>query len=119
MKSIRFSSTLALALLACVGFAQKTPEPQAAAIPPVPPIHGKGESIIIHKNGDGKEKLTIVVDGDNVTINGKPAKDFKDGDVEVIASSWSDVIAYAPIPTGVPRCLTAPLISKAMMQCLA
>lgn len=87
MKAIRFSSTLVLALLTCAGFAQTTsPKPPAPAIAPVPPVPGKGESIIIHKNGDSKEKMTIVIDGDNVTINGKPAKDFKNGDVEVIRS---------------------------------
>lgn len=100
MKSIRFSSTLALALIACASFAQKTPEPPASVIAPVPPMHGKGESIIIHKNGDSKEKLTIVVDGDNVTINGKPAKDFKDGDVQIMRNHGSDVTAFAPIPGG-------------------
>ncbi len=97
MKPIRFSSTLALALITCVGFAQKTPEPPAPAIAPVPPIHGKGESIIIHKNGDSKEKLTIVVDGDNVTINGKPAGDFKKGDVEIIRGD-NDVLIHPPMP---------------------
>jgi len=102
MKSIRFSSTLVLALIACASFAQKTPEPPASAIAPVPPIHGKGESIIIHKNGDTKEKLTIVVDGDSVTINGKPAKDFNNGDVQIIRNHnhGSDIIAFAPIPGG-------------------
>jgi len=97
MKSIRFSFSLALALIACASFAQKTPPPPPA-IAPVPPAHGKGESIIIHKDGDSKEKLTIVVDGDNVTINGKPAKDFKNGDVEVIQHSGWDADAFAMTP---------------------
>lgn len=47
--------------------------------------------IVIRKKGDGKaEKMTIVVDGDQVTINGKPVQDykgggefFKDGDIDV------------------------------------
>jgi serine protease Do len=104
MKSIRFSSTLALVLISCIGFAQNTPEPPAPAIAPVPPIHGKGESIIIHKNGDSKEKLTIVIDGDNITINGKPAKDFKNGDVEVIRNRGWDPGSYALIsPNGGPK----------------
>ena len=97
MKSIRFSFSLALALIACASFAQKTPPPPPA-IAPVPPAHGKGESIIIHKDGDSKEKLTIVVDGDNVTINGKPAKDFKNGDVEVIQHSGWNADAFAMTP---------------------
>ena len=39
------------------------------------------KQIIIHKK-DG-DKATIVIDGDKVTINGKPADEWKDGDVEV------------------------------------
>src|SRR5947209_10732814 len=103
MKSIRFSSTLALVLVTFFVFAQTTPPPPPPPIAPAPPMHGKGESIIIHKNGDSKEKLTIVVDGDNITINGKPAKDFKNGDVEVIHNG-SDPGAFALIsPNGGPK----------------
>lgn len=40
------------------------------------------EQIIIKKKGDKKEKTTIVIDGDNVTINGKPASEYK-GDISV------------------------------------
>lgn len=32
------------------------------------------------------EKATIVIDGDKITINGKPAEEWKDGDVEVFNS---------------------------------
>jgi serine protease Do len=32
------------------------------------------EEIIIRKKGNKKEKLTIVVDGDNITVNGKPVE---------------------------------------------
>ncbi|TKK64639.1 PDZ domain-containing protein [Ilyomonas limi] len=93
MKKLRFSSALLLAFIACAGFAQTAPIPPAA---PIPPIHDKGESIIIHKNGDNKEKLTIVVDGDNITINGKSAKDFKDGDVQVIRRDRDFVMPAVP-----------------------
>jgi serine protease Do len=44
----------------------------------------KSESITIRKKGDSKEKLTIVVDGDNITVNGKPLEDLKDTDVEIL-----------------------------------
>lgn len=44
---------------------------------------GKEEHIIIRKKGNGSEKLTIVVDGENVTVNGKPLAEFKDDSVEV------------------------------------
>lgn len=42
----------------------------------------KEEKVIIKKRGDKTEKTTIVIDGDNVTINGKPASEYK-GDVSV------------------------------------
>jgi serine protease Do len=48
----------------------------------------KNQSITIVRTGDGdsSEKMTIVVDGDKVTINGKPAEDYKGGDIRVITS---------------------------------
>lgn len=95
MKHVRFSATIVLAFIACAGFAQITPTTPVA---PVPPANDKGENIIIHKNGDSKEKLTIVIDGDNVTINGKPAKDFKDGDVQVMRGNDVLMPAFPPFP---------------------
>ncbi len=44
----------------------------------------KDESITIRKKADSKEKMTIVIDGDNITVNGKPLSDLKDGDVEIL-----------------------------------
>jgi len=44
----------------------------------------KGEDIIIHKKGDSKDKLTIVIDGDKVTLNGKPVDEYKSDDVDII-----------------------------------
>jgi len=38
---------------------------------------GKKRIVISKKKNGRVEKMVIVVDGDNVTINGKPAKDFK------------------------------------------
>lgn len=53
----------------------------------------KEESITIRKKGDGKEKLTIVVDGDNVTVNGKPIDEMKDADIEILRNkSMSDIL---------------------------
>ena len=37
----------------------------------------KQESITIRKKTDSKEKVTIVIDGDNITVNGKPVEDMK------------------------------------------
>lgn len=35
------------------------------------------KEIIIREKGDGKEKMTIVVDGDEVTVNGKPLSEYE------------------------------------------
>ena len=47
------------------------------------PLKEKKESITIRKKADDKEKVTIVIDGDNITVNGKPLDDLKDEDIEV------------------------------------
>lgn len=44
----------------------------------------KEESITIRKKGDSKEKMTIVIDGENITVNGKPLEEMKDGEIEVL-----------------------------------
>jgi serine protease Do len=44
----------------------------------------KEQSITIRKKGDNKEKLTIVIDGDNITLNGKPLEEMKDADIQVL-----------------------------------
>ncbi len=43
----------------------------------------KTQEIVIRKKGDKTEKMTIVVDGDNVTVNGKPVDEFKNDNVTV------------------------------------
>lgn len=49
-----------------------------------PATKEKQESITIRKKGDSKEKMTIVIDGDNITVNGKPIEDMKSEDIEVL-----------------------------------
>jgi serine protease Do len=44
----------------------------------------KEESITIRKKSDKDEKMTIVIDGDKITINGKAMEDMKDGDIEIL-----------------------------------
>jgi serine protease Do len=64
------------------------------------------ETVIIRKNKDSKEKTTVVIDGDNVTVNGKPLSEYKGSDVEVsrglrelraLNGTYSRI---APIPRG-------------------
>lgn len=57
----------------------------------------KQKDIIIRKKGESKEKTTIVIDGDKVTINGKPAEDYKDDDIEIMKD---DGLFMAPMPPG-------------------
>jgi serine protease Do len=41
------------------------------------------ETIVITKKGDSKDKVTVEINGDKVTVNGKPIEDLKDGDITV------------------------------------
>jgi len=68
--------------------------------------HKKDESITIHKNGDSKEKLTIVVDGDKITINGKPMSEFKDGSVKIVTDEMNDVFPRIARGFQSPRAIT-------------
>ncbi len=66
------------------------------------------QRIIIHKKDSTKEKITVVIDGDNVTVNGKPVDDFVSDDVEITKHDIDDVhykyyigddmAAIAPMP---------------------
>src|SRR3954467_1009508 len=70
-------TTLASIVLATSAMAQDQKE-KAAKAP-----KEKTQEIVIRKKGDKGEKMTIVVDGDNVTINGKPVDEFKNNDVTI------------------------------------
>src|SRR5690606_9189837 len=43
----------------------------------------KQEEIVIKKKGDKDKKMTIVIEGDKVTVNGEPLAEFKDDDVVI------------------------------------
>ena len=58
----------------------------------------KNENIIIRKKGGTKEKTTIVIDGDKVTINGKPAEDYKNSDIEITENDNFDNEPFPPPP---------------------
>lgn len=61
------------------------------------PEASKNNQVIIRKKGDSKEKMTIVIDGDKVTINGKPADDYKSQDLEIITGD--DIfMTHPPMP---------------------
>lgn len=69
----------------------------------------KEESITIRQKGDKKEKLTIVVDGDKITVNGKPLEDLKDSDIEILRNE--DIHSLMPMI----RSRIAPLGSLKML----
>jgi serine protease Do len=54
----------------------------------------ESDEIIIHKKGDSKEKLTVVIDGDKVTVNGKPVEDYKSDDVDIIRGDNDMTMPY-------------------------
>ncbi len=85
MKQLRLSVTFALLCIAFASFAQDAPAHRRRRL-----YHRHhpwavwAKTLLSIKKEIAKRKLTIVIDGDNITINGKPAKDYKDGDVQVI-----------------------------------
>ena len=54
------------------------------------------ETIIITRKGDNKDKVTVEISGDKVTVNGKPAEDWKDGEVSVNRHKGNMAYAYTP-----------------------
>lgn len=52
------------------------------------------DQIIIRKKKDTKEKVTIVVEGDKITVNGKPVDEFKSEDLEISHFDMPDVQAF-------------------------
>ena len=53
------------------------------------------EQIIITRKGDNKEKVTVEINGDKVTVNGKPIEDLKDGDITVNRHKGNSVYSYS------------------------
>ena len=71
------TAALATAVISTSAFAQEQKEKTLTD------KEEKTQEIVIRKKGDKAEKMTIVVDGDNVTINGKPVDEFKNDNVTV------------------------------------
>lgn len=76
-------------LLAGSATAQETTEK-------APSAKKKTENIIIRKKGDKKEKVTVVVDGEKVTVNGVPVEEFNDENVEIIRGKGRTMAITAP-----------------------
>lgn len=85
MKKIMLTAVAFVAIVAA-GLAQVPAKPKAPTAPkkPVAPQTEEKKEIIIEKKEGGKnEKMTIVIDDGKVTINGKPADQYK-GDGRII-----------------------------------
>jgi len=52
------------------------------------------ETIVITRKGENKDKVTVEINGDKVTVNGKPIEDLKDGDITVNRHKGGNVYAY-------------------------
>jgi serine protease Do len=83
MKNWIKTSTLvvAAALVGGVSFAQDTKEKVKT--------DKKQQEIVIRKSGNATGKTTIVIDGDNVTINGKPVDEYKSDDLTILKRNRS------------------------------
>ena len=49
------------------------------------------EEVIIKSKKDGNEKMTIVIDGGNITVNGKPVTEYKGDDVIIRYKALEDM----------------------------
>lgn len=55
--------------------------------------------VTVTTKGNKGEKVVVEVDGDKVTVNGKPVDDYKDGDVKVRVQKVKDMDALAFSPS--------------------
>jgi len=83
--AVNFAIAALLAIMAIPSFAQNEKEKEKAKEEKVVKEKEKKnvEQIIITRNSDDKEKTVIEINGDKITVNGKPIEDLKDGDVKV------------------------------------
>jgi serine protease Do len=92
MKTIVRSGTIVLAFVLIMGQAFSQAEKAA-------PKPSKSDNIIIHKKGTTTEKITVVIDGDKITVNGKPVDEYKNDKVDIIHGDDMDPMAMiAPMP---------------------
>ncbi len=65
------------------------------------PKEQKTENIIIRKNGEASEKVTIVIDGDKVTVNGKPVDQYKGKNIDIMREDIDMAMPeMPPMPEG-------------------
>lgn len=69
------------------------------------------QDVIIKKNGKSDEKMTIVIDGETITINGKPITEYRGDDIVIRQKALEE--AMVPLARVMPRIriATAPRIA--------
>jgi serine protease Do len=55
------------------------------------PKSGTDETIILKKKKNDTEKMTIVIDGDKITLNGKPIEEINDRDIEILKGNADNI----------------------------
>jgi serine protease Do len=60
------------------------------------------EQITIVRKTDSKDKTVIEINGDKITVNGKPIEDLKDGDITVHRNKYNtmDGLNAYSVPRG-------------------
>ena len=81
--AVNFAIAALLATLAIPSSAQNEKEKKEVKEEKVVKEKKNVEQIVITRNSDSKEKTVIEINGDKITVNGKPIEDLKDGDVKV------------------------------------
>lgn len=88
------TALMALLIVPATVMAQEKPEKPEKAEKAEKAEKKEAEQIIITKKGDINDKYTIVVDGDKITVNGKPVEDLKKEGITVRRSKIRDMWAY-------------------------
>lgn len=79
--AVNFAIAALLATLAIPSFAQDVKEKEKEK--ESKDAKKEVEQITIVRKGDSKDKTVIEINGDKITVNGKPIEDLKDGDITV------------------------------------
>jgi len=96
--AVNLAMVALLATLTIPSFAQDEKEKEKVKEEKVKETKKNVEQIVITRNSDTKEKTVIEINGDKITVNGKPIEDLKDGDIQVHRNKYktmSGLNAYA------------------------
>ena len=115
-KFMLLTLSLAIALFISDLYAQTAVKPQTSTKTQTT----TKQNIIIQKKDSVKEKITVVIDGNNVTVNGKPIDDFVSADVDIIQQKIKDgnfyVYSDGAIPPMAPLPPQADVLKKDIMR---